>query len=296
MAWQIANKKILFDYHNVLFKLVGVTTDWISADGETFTLCGEEHCNPFCRMIMATPEGLHACRTATAERMALCRSNRRNHIFACHAGLVDTAVPLFLDDCYIGCLSAGQFLTAPPSEEHFSEVRQMTAHLNLDEARLREAYFHTPVFSPEKVDSLLELLGLIGEYVVKAESRLFFFESINDRKPIRAARHYIECNYRKKLTVRRIAAAVGLSESHFGHRFTEVTGKAPVEYLNSYRIEKAVELLNTSDMPIGDIAQEVGFQSLPHFNRIFRQVTGKTPREMRKLRFQRDENRNAQTR
>jgi two-component system response regulator YesN len=73
-----------------------------------------------------------------------------------------------------------------------------------------------------------------------------------------------------------------MSVSHFSALFKRSTGVTYLNYVNNKRIEKAKELLLVPELKIYEVADKVGFASLPHFNRIFKQEAGVTPLEYRK--------------
>ena len=93
---------------------------------------------------------------------------------------------------------------------------------------------------------------------------------------------YINLHHQEVLTRRDIAQAVGYSESHISHVFTEVTGVSLRDYITNLRIQEAGKLLRQTDLPVGQIAMSLGFPSIRSFNRFFRQQTGTTPSEYRK--------------
>lgn len=81
--------------------------------------------------------------------------------------------------------------------------------------------------------------------------------------------------------VERLASVSGVSEAHFARSFKEAFGVPPHRYLLTRRIERAKAMLRDSDVPILDIALETGWQSLGTFGRVFKDVTGQTPSELR---------------
>jgi transcriptional regulator GlxA family with amidase domain len=81
--------------------------------------------------------------------------------------------------------------------------------------------------------------------------------------------------------VARLASISGVSEAHFARSFKEAYGVPPHRYLLTRRIERAVALLRDTDMPITDVAFETGWNSLGTFGRIFRDITGESPSELR---------------
>src|SRR6476659_1164559 len=81
--------------------------------------------------------------------------------------------------------------------------------------------------------------------------------------------------------VERLAQVSGVSEAHFARSFKDAFGAPPHRYLLTRRIERAKALLRDTDQPIIDIAFQTGWNSLGTFGRIFRDITGESPSELR---------------
>jgi transcriptional regulator GlxA family with amidase domain len=81
--------------------------------------------------------------------------------------------------------------------------------------------------------------------------------------------------------VRRLAAVAGVSPAHFARSFKAAFGIPPHRYLLSRRIGRAKTLLRDTGIPITDIAFETGWNSLGTFGRVFHDITGQTPTELR---------------
>ena len=71
-------------------------------------------------------------------------------------------------------------------------------------------------------------------------------------------------------------------KSYFCRLFKAVTDKTPMEYLNSYRIEKAAAKLLSTDESVTDIAYSCGFNDLSYFIKVFRDFKGISPKQFRK--------------
>lgn len=81
--------------------------------------------------------------------------------------------------------------------------------------------------------------------------------------------------------VERLARVSGVSEAHFARSFKDAFGVPPHRYLLTRRIERAKALLRDTDQPIIDIAFQTGWSSLGTFGRVFKDVTGQSPSELR---------------
>lgn len=114
-----------------------------------------------------------------------------------------------------------------------------------------------------------------------------FIESVynsQDAKKISQLRpvlEYIQRNYDQPLTLEDIAKQAHLSVSRLAHLFKEQIGITIVDYLTNVRIERAKQLLISSDLNCTQICFEVGYNNQSYFTRIFKQITGLTPRQFR---------------
>jgi AraC-like DNA-binding protein len=81
--------------------------------------------------------------------------------------------------------------------------------------------------------------------------------------------------------VQRLAAVSGVSAAHFARSFKEAFGIPPHRYLLARRIERASALLRDTELPITEIAFRTGWNSLGTFGRIFREITGESPSQLR---------------
>lgn len=98
---------------------------------------------------------------------------------------------------------------------------------------------------------------------------------------IKEALNYIEQNFQNDISVENIASFCGLNRTYFGRIFKEAVGKSPQQFLLSYRMAKAAELLKLTELSISDIGNAVGYPNQLHFSRAFKNVYGVSPREWR---------------
>lgn len=98
------------------------------------------------------------------------------------------------------------------------------------------------------------------------------------------AREYILAHLSESVTVKSMADAANLSESQFSRIFRSKVGFAPHEYVMILRLNKAKELLTSTDLPLRDIAERVGYSSDITFITAFRGKTGMSPTEFRNSR------------
>lgn len=102
-------------------------------------------------------------------------------------------------------------------------------------------------------------------------------------KPIREAKNYIKANLKDNLTLEQVSSVAGFNSSYFSFLFKKETGTTFSEYVIQVRMEKAKELLKTTDWNISLICEEVGYNDLKNFTKNFKKYTGLRPNEFRKI-------------
>ncbi len=101
-------------------------------------------------------------------------------------------------------------------------------------------------------------------------------------KILRDAVSYIDENYdREDISLNKVAETVGLSQNHFSSIFSQEMDMTFIEYLISRRMEKAKELLRTTQMRSSEVAYKVGYKDPHYFSATFKKIQGMTPREYR---------------
>lgn len=103
---------------------------------------------------------------------------------------------------------------------------------------------------------------------------------------VAAAQSWIAENYAAPNPVAGMTRTSGLATRTFKRRFEAATGYAPLDYVQSLRIEEAKQMLETSDMVLDDVGSEVGYTEPAAFRRLFKRTTGITPQQYRQ-RFRR---------
>ncbi len=136
-----------------------------------------------------------------------------------------------------------------------------------------------------KDQSSLHLIGhlyLYIDFLVKssAAAQIYKGNSLRDFY-IKEAITFIEQNFQNDISVEDIAAFCNLNRSYFGKIFHENIGKSPQDFLISYRMTKAAELLKLTQLKIAEIGNAVGYTNQLHFSRAFKNVYGISPRQWR---------------
>lgn len=118
--------------------------------------------------------------------------------------------------------------------------------------------------------------------VEKAMEDPALYPAENLPEALQEAANYIEEHLSGKCSLKDVALHVHLNPSYFSVLFKEHMGMTFSEFLTRKRIQQAKRILLTSDLPIGEIAEKIGYQTSKYFIQIFKEYEGKTPSKYRK--------------
>ncbi|MBU5354653.1 AraC family transcriptional regulator [Paenibacillus barcinonensis] len=101
----------------------------------------------------------------------------------------------------------------------------------------------------------------------------------NSLHAVRKSIAYLQEHYDEEHNVAQLASQLNLSRRHYTRLFKQLTGKAPIEFLNEYRINRSKELLLMKNEPSHHISSQIGMRDVTYFNRRFKQRVGCSPKE-----------------
>ncbi|GIO32561.1 MULTISPECIES: AraC family transcriptional regulator [Paenibacillus] len=102
---------------------------------------------------------------------------------------------------------------------------------------------------------------------------------------IRKAIEYIESGYSQKISVLDIARSVGLDRTYLSGLFKEQYGMSLQSFLLEYRMNRAADLLRNPELSVSDVSRSVGYIDPFLFSKMFKKVTGSSPRQYRETRL-----------
>ena len=125
-----------------------------------------------------------------------------------------------------------------------------------------------------------ELESLVFHMIIEL-SDFYYSHNSTAVDKISAAKSFIERRVSTKISVNEVAEFVNLDRSYLSRQFRKKFGLSPAECIMLSKIEYAMDLLRTSDMPARMIAEQLSFTDTPHFSQRFRHYTGYSPIEFR---------------
>ncbi|GBG05964.1 DNA-binding response regulator [Paenibacillus agaridevorans] len=195
-----------------------------------------------------------------------------------NVGMLKTRMLMLIAD-----KTSGKAYTEQRVREFFHELLQ-PFHQHLKSSQ--QSLYTLPEFMdyyPYEAISQIEQFDQMQEWVLQFVEHYFSVENRSRKTPpkkeIIATQDYIRQHLQEKISVATLAGRIGYTESYFSHLYKKETGESIVEYMTRARLDKAKELLKSSDMKIYEIVELVGFMDPNYFTRQFKRFEGVTPLE-----------------
>ena len=233
----------------------------------------------FCTLVNSTHLGRLACERDDQRAASTCLSGSGCLARRCHLGLIDITIPIIINGKAVGLLCTGQLLYRRPTRQAFERIQKRLTGLRVDVAKARQAYFKLPVLEKQRVTAIIDLMQMVAELI--RNQRLQTLKTAELHHPWSKAVEFIEARYAEPLTLPAVAKAAGLSVSRLAHVFKIQVGMTVRDYLNTVRVRWAKYYLENSLLRVSEVAFQVGFGTLSHFNHVFRQATGLPPTQYR---------------
>jgi len=197
----------------------------------------------------------------------------------CFAGLTEVAVPVSVRGRHVATLLSGQVLRREPTQRDFAMILKFLGPgQDRDwEARIRRAYFETPVVTAERFEAIIQMLGVFAQYLSELSDHQMVEPSADEPAAVSSAKRFVQARSEEAITLGEVVAHVGVSRFYFCKLFKRATGMTLTEYVTHVRLEKVKSLLVDPSLRISEIVYAAGFGSIPRFNSVFRRHFGMAP-------------------
>lgn len=273
----LAASKLYQEYCRAFNDLTGLPLTLRPVECWQLPYHGKRNENAYCALMARKSSTCAAC-LQTQQRLSETATEAPQTV-TCPSGLTETAVPVRLGEKLVGFLQTGQAFRRKPSPSQFARLAKKIKGLDPDVSThaLEQAYFRTRVLSPSEHDAIVRMLSVFAQHLAVVSNQLLVRQEHPEPPMVTKAKAYIEEHQADDLSLGEVARAVNASVFYFCKVFKRATGINFTEYVSRVRIEKAKNLALNPNLRISEIAFAVGFQSLTHFNRVFKKITGMSP-------------------
>lgn len=278
---KLSRSQIFQDYEEAFSQTTGLPLALRPVEVWQLVHQGKRHQSPFCALMGPNSHSCAAC--LETQKKAAEAADAGPEPVMCFAGFCEAAVPIRVGNDLIGYLQTGGVLLKKPTAADFNRISKQLVGwgFKANLAKVEEAYFHSLVLSPQQFQSLVRLVSIFAQHLSMVSNQVLVQQDHAEPPNITRAKQYIHDNQANDLSLGEVAHAVNTSTFYFCKMFKKATGLNFTDYLSRVRIEKAKNLLINPNLRVSEIAYEVGFQSLTHFNRVFRRMVGQSPTDYR---------------
>ncbi len=274
----------IVEYYEAAFrKATSVSLKVVAPEGAKRGVSFEPSGNAFCNLVAGTPAGCSACLETEARAQRSAARKRASQQLYCYAGLTVVAVPVLVGGEHVATLLSGQVFRREPTERDFRMVLKMLGG-GLDgdwEKKARQAYFETPVITPDRLQAAIQLLNVFAQYLADFASRHAMACSEAEPNAVASAKQFVQSHVEEAITLAQVVQHVHVSRFYFCKLFKKATGMTLTEYVARLRVEKAKTLLVDPSLRISEVVFAAGFGSIPRFNSVFKRYAGMAPTEYR---------------
>ncbi|MBQ8815816.1 MAG: PocR ligand-binding domain-containing protein [Lachnospiraceae bacterium] len=223
----------------------------------------------FCSKIQQCEQGRHFCYHSDMDMLKKCRKTKRFVSHVCHAGIIDSVMPIIKDKIVSGYIILGRIRPSESIEDIYTNISWLEA----DKEELQKCYLKVAYFSQNQIESIYNLLtNILFDSAIK-----IIFEGA-----LKSAVDYIDQNITENLSISTLCKVSHTSKNTLYKIFRETFDCTINEYITSIRVNKAKYLLETTSKTIQEIGELVGAEDPAHFCRLFKKNVGLSPNSYRK--------------
>lgn len=230
----------------------------------------------FCRMIKSSPEGARRCYLSDTHLCGRCRDSLTPETHKCHAGLVDTAVPIMFEDKLFGFIMFGQVKDPQYPKNSVEEIKRLGDELGLPADELAEAYEQLYRFDSEMIDSAAKILTATMYYLYSSACKFTESELIN------RIDKWIDDNLSAPISVTILCNEFDISKNKLYAIWKNRFGMTIGDYILERRMKRAKKLLLQADDKINVVCEKVGIPDYNYFSKVFKKFYSISPSGFRK--------------
>lgn len=258
------------------YMLSGIRFVLFDADFYEIMAYPKEPCD-FCRLMKGCSKTRRKCNYADRRSFAECEKENALIIYKCHAGLVEAVIPLHENEKIIGYLMFGQITDNPDKNYLYNNVENWKQKYGLDADALKNGIAAVPYKSAEQILAAAKIMEACTSYIIYKE--LIIPE--ND-KIFEAAKKYIEEHLDEDISIEDLCLKLNVGRTRLYEIFRNEHAAGISKYILRRKMHRAKKLLKTTDLPISEISNSVGFSDYNYFSKVYKKTYGKSPRHYRK--------------
>ena len=262
------NKDRILSFFEGFHTLTGIKIALFSGSGKEILSYPEEHC-PFCGFIRSSEDGNNNCEISNRKSFERCKKTKKIEMFHCHAGLIETTVPLIDTGAVIGYIMFGQITDNPDKAGLRRTLSKAIRKYEQQPKGIDASIFDVVYKNSEQINATAKILEACTLYVLLSN-----MISLRNENFIRNLNLFLLTHLSEDLSVDRLTEEFNISKNKLYDSVTKYMGIGIAKHIKKLRLEEAKRLLIETDMTIVQIADRVGFTDYNYFCRVFKKEVG----------------------
>lgn len=255
-------------------------------------------CREFCKRVRGDSKFGKYCQKCDARGGLEGVITKKSYIYRCHFSIIEIAIPIIVEDNYLGAIMAGQVQlednnsTLKLEQILFIDNKELETKKNI----LNECYNKLPKFSIEKLEHTVSLLEHLCDYFVnevknnknsgnlESEDKSKWSNqniSFSSNEIIEKAINYIHSTKNQNISLTEIAKYCNVSAPYLSRLFSKEMGETYSSFVSKLKVKWAKNILQNTDMTVMEISNKLGFSEPGYFIKIFKKHTNETPMNYR---------------
>ncbi len=309
----------------------------LTVDYKGVPVTKHSYCQPFCQGVRQDGHLSQYCQKCDARAGLEAVRQNKPYIYLCHFNIIDIAIPIIIDNQYLGAIMAGQLKLREPDVSMLEQIvsRPPNVESNRKFTELEEDYKALPVLTYDEVTKCVDLLLQLSTYIVEEAIQKHttvnlykkvlntnlqspasvetFDESdrtvrtiqsiqqelsgalidtklkngtprlVSSNAVLQPAFDYIYAHKHENFSLKEMAKLCHISPSYFSRMFTKEAGENFSAFIARLKIEWAKQLLETTDLPINQVSDDLGFCDTGYFIKTFKKYENLTPAVYRNM-------------
>lgn len=265
----------LTDLLQSLHQITHLTISLYDTQGTEIYVCQAR--SPFCELIRRLPQGRQRCIACDQRTVDALAPPYAPVKYRCHAGLIDSVIPVVDNGRLIATILVGQILDDTPLEKQWADTRRRCAWYP-DEALLREAFHRLPRLSEKQTRACYDIIN-----ACVSDIRLEELMRASAQSDAQRLERYISEHYAQPLTLTSLSQTLTVSKSKLYLLAAEIQpGLTIGGLITEKRIAAAKQLLSASDVTVRDVAERVGIPDYNYFAKVFKKAVHMTPSQFKR--------------
>lgn len=232
----------------------------------------EKECD-FCTLIKSNEKAKKECLQSDLHAFQTCCNTKKLYMYKCHAGLIEVATPIQINDIVLGYVMFGQIIDKSNKTDEKMSVLKRCLKYNLDNEKLATIFDKLTSKSKEQIKAASKILESCACYLWISE-----LVKIGNESLFLKIDKFIDKNIKEDITIKMLCDRFSVSRSKLYEISNKYFGMGISQYIRKKRIHLAISVLEKENCTMNEVCTLVGINDYNYFSKMFKKETGLSPR------------------